>query len=82
MIPVNLRMQSKIVWDFKIHQNRFVWKKLHETSKDNKIPSRFGYAGQNVTYNKCRNFCKDWDYLEIREFPRTGIFSCYPQLGL
>ena len=46
---------SKIVWYSKIHQNRCVWKKLHKTPKNSQIPSRFGYVGQYVTYNKCRN---------------------------
>ena len=40
----------------KILQNFCVWKKLHKTSKNHQIPSRFGYVGQYITYNKCGNF--------------------------
>ena len=49
-------MQSEIVWHFKINRNCCFWKKQHKTSKNNQIPSKFGYVGQYVTYNKCRNF--------------------------
>ena len=30
-------------------------KKLHKRSKNNLIPSRFGYVGKYVNYNECGN---------------------------
>ena len=52
------------------------------------MPSKFGYVGQHVTYNKYRNFFLEKILqrlrlpVEIRGFPGTGIFSCHQQLGL
>ena len=60
---LNISLMSHETWSsplllvsIKILQNLCVWKKMHKTSKNHQIPSRFGYVGQYVTYNKCWNF--------------------------
>ena len=44
---------QKRVRHLKIHQNCCVWEKLHKTSKNNHIKSRFGNFGR---FWKCGNF--------------------------